>query len=168
MTEILPIRRKTLFNQSTKPPPLIKTLLCKSGSFLGHLSHSGDQLLWVGVRHRPVTSSQEVLGQSLLNLACSTCMVRRQRIVNFIPPPNPIVNFITPPIPRGGNFGVKLMYFFKNLLFYCVTWFIVYSKDYQGRVYRSCKFHDPRSRDSFAEEWPNKLYSENALFLLYS
>ena len=40
--------------------------------FLGHLSHSGDLLLWVGVRRRassvvrrPLTSSsQELLGQS--------------------------------------------------------------------------------------------------------
>ena len=40
--------------------------------FLGHLSHSGDLLLWVGVRrrassvvHRALTSSpQKLLGQS--------------------------------------------------------------------------------------------------------
>ena len=41
--------------------------------FLGHLSHSGDLLLWVGVRRRPsssvvrralTSSSQELLGQS--------------------------------------------------------------------------------------------------------
>ena len=40
--------------------------------FLGHLSHSGDLLLWVGVRRRAVcvirrpltSSSQELLGQS--------------------------------------------------------------------------------------------------------
>ena len=25
----------------------------KKNQFLGHLSHSGDLLLWVGVRHRP-------------------------------------------------------------------------------------------------------------------
>ena len=34
-------------------------------SFLGHLSHSGDLLRWVGVRRRALTSSsQELLGQS--------------------------------------------------------------------------------------------------------
>ena len=40
--------------------------------FLGHLSHSGDLLLWVGVRRRSscvvrralTSSSQELLGQS--------------------------------------------------------------------------------------------------------
>ena len=40
--------------------------------FLGHLSHSGDLLLWVGVRRRPssivrrplTSSSQELPGQS--------------------------------------------------------------------------------------------------------
>ena len=40
--------------------------------FLGHLSHSGDQLLWVGVRRRPscvvrralTSSHQKRLGQS--------------------------------------------------------------------------------------------------------
>ena len=29
--------------------------------FLGHLSKSGDLLLWVGVRRRPLTSSQKLL-----------------------------------------------------------------------------------------------------------
>ena len=60
--------------------------------FLGHLSHSGDLLLWVGVRRhassvvrRPLTFfSQELLGQSLSNLVCSICRVTRQEVVNYI------------------------------------------------------------------------------------
>ena len=63
-------------------------------TFLGHLSHSGDLLLWVGVRRRPscvvrralTFSSQELLGQSELILVCSICRVRRQEIVNFMTP----------------------------------------------------------------------------------
>ena len=57
------------------------------------MSHSGDLLLWVGVRralcvlHRPLTfSSQELLGQSLPNLVRSICRVRRQEIVKFMTP----------------------------------------------------------------------------------
>ena len=53
----------------------------------------------------PLTScSQKLQAQSLPNLVCSFCRVRRQ-------------NFMTP-TPRGGNFrvgSVKLMYFLKNL-----------------------------------------------------
>ena len=65
-------------------------------TFLGHMSYSGDLLLWVGVR-RPLTfSSQELPGQSLPNLVCSICRVRRQEIVNFMTP-----------TPRGDNFGMK-------------------------------------------------------------
>ena len=64
----------------------------------------------VCVVRRPLTSSEELLGQSLPNLVCGICRVRRQEILNFITS-----------TPRGGNFGVKsvkLMYFFKNLLLY--------------------------------------------------
>ena len=48
---------------------------------------------------------------------------------------------------RGGNLGVKLMYFLKNLLLYPGAWFrqTVYSNDDQGRVYQNCNFHDPRA-----------------------
>ena len=50
--------------------------------FFCYLSHSGDLLLWVGIRHSP---SQELpTGQSVLNFVCSICSVRRQEIV--IPP----------------------------------------------------------------------------------
>ena len=52
--------------------------------FLGHLSHSGD-LLSLCVVRRPLTS-QKLLGQSLPNLVCSICRVRRQEIVNFMTP----------------------------------------------------------------------------------
>ena len=41
---------------------------------------------------------------------------------------------------------------------------LIYSKDDQGRVYKCCKFHDPRGRGSRA--WPYKKYCENVLFLL--
>ena len=56
------------------------------------------------VVHYLTSSSQELLGQSLPNLVCSICRMKRQEIVNFTN-------------PRGGNFGVKiekLMYFFKK------------------------------------------------------
>ena len=54
-----------------------------SSWFLGHPSHSVDLLLWVGV-HRLLTSSfQELLGQSLSNLICSICRVRRQEFINI-------------------------------------------------------------------------------------
>ena len=61
---------------------------------LGHLSYSGDLLLWVGVRRCVVSvvllpfisSSQELLDQSLPNLVCSICRVRRQETVDFMTP----------------------------------------------------------------------------------
>ena len=37
-----------------------------------------------------------------------------------------------------------------------------YSKDDQGRVYKNCKFNDPRGRGSCAGAFP---YSANAIFL---
>ena len=44
---------------------LCPTTSARSFFFLGHLSHSGDLLLWVGVRRRALTSSsQELLRQS--------------------------------------------------------------------------------------------------------
>ena len=44
----------------------------KTVQFLGHLSETGDLLLWVGVRRRPLTSSsQELLAQSYPDLVCS-------------------------------------------------------------------------------------------------
>ena len=53
-------------------------------------------LLWIGVHCRvvhvmccPLTfTSQELLGQSLPNLVCSICRVRRQEIVSFMTPPS--------------------------------------------------------------------------------
>ena len=73
---------------------------------LDHLSNSGDLLLWIGVilvRHPLTSSSQELLGQSLV---CSICRVRRQEIVNFMTP-----------VPRGGIFVVKsVKLILKNLL----------------------------------------------------
>ena len=56
------------------------------------------------VRCLLTSSPQELLGQSLSNLACSISRVRKQEIVNFM---------IPHPTPRGDNFGVKLMYFSK-------------------------------------------------------
>ena len=41
----------------------------------------------------------------------------------------------------------------------------VYSNDDQGRIYLSCKFHDPWGRGSCARVWPYNIYSENVLFL---
>ena len=55
--------------------------------FLGHLSHSGDLLLWVGVRRRALTSSpQKLLGQSLPNLVCSIIRGSTPEIENFKTP----------------------------------------------------------------------------------
>ena len=70
---------------------------CHCWFLLGHLSHSGDLLLWVGIRRcvsfivcRPLTSSsQELFGQSLPNLVCSISRVRRQEILNFMTHPHP-------------------------------------------------------------------------------
>ena len=49
---------------------------------------------------------------------------------------------------------------------------VVHSNDDQGRVYKNCKFNDPRSRGSCAGAWQYKSFSENALFfknfLLYT
>ena len=50
----------------------LKICIAVEKNLLGHLSHSGDLLLWVGVRHRAsfvvrralTSSSQELLGQS--------------------------------------------------------------------------------------------------------
>ena len=67
------------------------------------MSDSGDLLLWVGGRRPLTSSSQELLGQSLPNLVCSICRVRRQEIVNFN--------------DRQDKFGLKcvqLTYFFKK------------------------------------------------------
>ena len=88
-------------------------LLC----FLGH---SGDLLLWVGVRRhasrvvrRPLTSSsQELLSQSLPNLVCSICRLRRQEIVNFMTPGAGALALGCCQISQI----VKMHYFFKNLL----------------------------------------------------
>ena len=112
--------------------------------FLDHQSHSGDLLLWVGVRRRASSvvrraSCVERPGQSYSNLVCSICRVRRQEIVKFMTPNQ-----------RAGNFGVKrvkLRYFFKNL-FSLLPGIDqinqVCSNDDKGRVYQNCKFHDPR------------------------
>ena len=49
--------------------------------FLGHLSHSGRASSVVR-KHL----FDELLSQSLQNLVCSICMVRRQEIVKFMTP----------------------------------------------------------------------------------
>ena len=62
--------------------------------FLGHLSHSGDLLLWVGVRcrasyvvRRALTSSpQKLLNHYLPNLVCRVIRGSRPEIVNFMIP----------------------------------------------------------------------------------
>ena len=89
-------------------------------------------LLWISVilvRHPLTSSSQELLGQSLV---CSICRVRRQEIVNFMTP-----------VPRGGNFGVKSVKLIlkksSSPLPGIVQTKLIYSNDDQGRVY----FHDP-------------------------
>ena len=88
-------------------------------TFLGHLSWPiamGWRPSSSVVRRALTFSSQELLSQSLKNLVCSICRVRRQEIANFM----------TPPTQRGCKFGVKSvksMYFFKNRLLYSRTWF---------------------------------------------
>ena len=84
-----------------------------------------------------------------------------------------IVNFLTPGVGvlvlRCGHISniVKINYFYENLLFYSQaqirqTEGIVMI---QGRVHKNSKFHDPQDRDSCDRSWPNKSYTENALFL---
>ena len=58
---------------------LINTFL-----FFIHLSHSGDLLL--GILHPLISSSHELLGQSLAKFACSTYR-RRHENKNFMTPP---------------------------------------------------------------------------------
>ena len=83
--------------------------------FLGHLSHSGDLLLWVGVRRRPLTSSpQKLLGQSLPNMVCSIIRGGRPEIVNFMTPGAGVLALGRSCIRHI----VKMNYFFKNLLLY--------------------------------------------------
>ena len=86
---------------------LIKISCISTKILLGHLSHSGDLLLWVGVR-RPLTfSKKKLLSQSRPNLVSSIYRVRRQELKT--------------PYLKGKFFGVKsvkLMYFLKNLLLY--------------------------------------------------
>ena len=58
-------------------------------AFLGHLSNSGDLLLWVGVHFCPSCVNiffSRTTGQSLPKLVCRICRVRRQEIVNFMTP----------------------------------------------------------------------------------
>ena len=62
---------------------ILLIVLFKSIS-LGHLSNSGDLLLWVGVRRALTSSSQELLGQSKPSFVCSIRRVRRQEIKYLI------------------------------------------------------------------------------------
>ena len=55
--------------------------------FLGHLCYCYG-LASVVVRRPLTSSSQELLGQSWLNLVCSICRVRGQEIVHFMAPPS--------------------------------------------------------------------------------
>ena len=57
---------------------------------LGHLSHPGDLLLWIGVRPRKSSFVRRLLTASpkkLLGYFCSICRGRRTEIVNSITPP---------------------------------------------------------------------------------
>ena len=73
---------------------IFRLLLRPVGILLGHICHSGDLLLWVGVHRRlsRVTSSQELLSHSWPILACSIYRVRRplwfrgHEIYNFLSP----------------------------------------------------------------------------------
>ena len=64
------------------------------------------------VRRSLKSSSQGLLGQSLLNLVCSICRVRRLEIINFM---------------RGDNFGGKKckidVFHKKKILLYSGAWF---------------------------------------------
>ena len=116
----------------------------------------------VVVRCALTSSSQELQDQSLPNLVCFICSVRRQENVNFM----------TSHHKLEGNVrakSVKLMYFFKKIVFstqgHGSNKLYVYRNADQGRVNKNCKFDDPRARGSCARVWPYKSYSENALFL---
>ena len=73
--------------------------------FLGHLSHSGDLLLWVGVHG---TSSVNIFFSRIFTKLgmYSICRVKRQESVNFI----------RPFFPRGGYLGGKKYKFYVFLL----------------------------------------------------
>ena len=92
------------------------SLLCFSGKatyfrFLGHLSNSGDHLIWVGVRRASCVyiffsrTTEPILTKSGMQHLYG----KETKNCKFHDPPN----------PSGGKFGVKsvkLMYFFQNLL----------------------------------------------------
>ena len=118
------------------------------------------------------SSTQELLRQSWPNLVCSICRVRRQEIVNFMPPP---------PIPRGGNSGVisvKLMYFFKNIKKKRIKKRI-YPLLYSRELFRQIKYILMMTKEGSTKfvnfmtpgagvlvlERSHMSYSENALFL---
>ena len=69
-----------------------------------------------------------------------------------------IVNFMTPgagAFVLGHGHIVKMQYFFS---FSCLhlgmdQTNLVCSNDVKGRVYRNCKFHDPRGLGSYAKAW---------------
>ena len=70
----------------------------------------------------------------------------------------------------GGHISyiVKMHYFFKKSSFSLRNkTYQEYSNVDQGKVYQNCKFHDPQDRGSCAMAWPNKSYSEIALFVLH-
>ena len=98
---------------------IIKTLK----DLLGHLNYSGDHCYRLAsvvvhcaefVMLCPLTSSQKLLGQSLLNFICRVFNVRRQEMIDFMTPPNR-GSFAT---SGHKSFVVKMQYFFINFLVY--------------------------------------------------
>ena len=73
---------------------------------------------------------------------------------------------MTPTQGGGGNFRVKFMYFFKNLLFYSLA--LIRQIEYKEKMTKEGSTKIVNFMTSGARSWPNKSYSENALFLLYS
>ena len=81
--------------------------------FLGHMSHSGDLLLWVDVRRRPLSVVHRLSSVESKHLLLMNYWANLHQIWYVVS--LEIVNFITPPPPH--NFEVKsviLMYFLKK------------------------------------------------------
>ena len=97
--------------------PYIKRL--KAFGFLGHLSHSGDLLLWVGVRCR--ASSFNILFSRT-----TEPILTKFGLQHLQGTETRKCKFHDPPTQRGGNYGVKSVkfkYFLKNLLLFSGAWF---------------------------------------------
>ena len=117
---------------------------------LGHLSHSSDLLLCVGVCHR--ASSVNILFSRttepiLTRFGMQHLQCKETRNCKLHDPHHHPMR-----VKR-----VKFMYFFKNLLLYSGACFrqtkhiVMMTKEGSTKM---CKFHDPQGRDFCAGAWP--------------